>query len=58
METAHDALEFILAGATTVGLGTGLFYDPMAAKKINTGISQYLKSHNLGSVDKLVGKVF
>ena len=31
IETAHDALEFVLAGATTVGLGTALFYDPLAS---------------------------
>src|ERR1700685_1461045 len=41
--TATDALEFIIAGATAVGVGTALFYDPMACKRINEGISTYLR---------------
>ena len=43
IETAHDALEFVLAGATTVGLGTALFYDPLAPQKVNAGIDEYLR---------------
>ena len=35
--TATDALEFMIAGATAVGVGTALFYDPMVCKKINAG---------------------
>jgi len=41
--TPTDALEFILAGATAVGVGTALFYDPMVCKKINAGIAEYLR---------------
>ncbi|MDG2316630.1 MAG: dihydroorotate dehydrogenase [Gammaproteobacteria bacterium] len=55
METASDAIEFLLAGATTVGLGTGLFYDPLAAKRINTGIENYLRTHDFESVSDIVG---
>ena len=55
IETARDALEFILAGATAVGLGTALFYDPLAAKRINAGIDAYLAENSLGSVEELVG---
>jgi dihydroorotate dehydrogenase (NAD+) catalytic subunit len=55
IETAHDALEFVLAGATTVGLGTALFYDPLAAKKINAGIDEYLGKNRVKSVAALVG---
>jgi dihydroorotate dehydrogenase (NAD+) catalytic subunit len=55
IETARDSLEFLLAGATTVGLGTALFYDPLAARKINTGIDAYLRAHRLESVTDLVG---
>ena len=53
--TVNDALEFIIAGATTVGLGTALFYDPLLCPIINDGISQYLKEHNLANVEALVG---
>ena len=55
VETAQDAIEFLLAGATTVGLGTALFYDPMAAKRINEEINDYLTRHDLDSVTDLVG---
>jgi dihydroorotate dehydrogenase (NAD+) catalytic subunit len=53
--TAADALEFIIAGASAVGIGTSLFYDPMVCKKINAGISEYLESQGLKSVEELVG---
>ena len=53
--TATDALEFIIAGATAVGVGTALFYDPMAARRINEGIAAYLASERMASVTELVG---
>ena len=53
--TANDAIEFIIAGAATVGVGTALFYDPLVCGKINTGIKDYLNRHNLESVAGLVG---
>ncbi len=53
--TAVDALEFIIAGASAVGVGTSLFYDPMVCKKINAGISEYLTAQGLASVEQLVG---
>lgn len=53
--TAEDALEFIIAGATTVGVGTALFYDPLVCRKINDGIAGYLAANGLSSVASLVG---
>ena len=53
--SANDALEFIVAGAATVGVGTALFYDPLVCEKINAGISQYLSDQNLSNLDSLVG---
>ena len=53
--SANDALEFIIAGAATIGVGTALFYDPLVCEKINTGISQYLSDHKLSNVGSLVG---
>ena len=52
---AADAIEFLLAGATTVGVGTALFYDPLVCRKINAGIAEYLARHNIGSVSELTG---
>ena len=53
--TPDDAIEFLIAGATTVGVGTALFYDPFACKKINAGISEYVTRHKINSISELVG---
>jgi dihydroorotate dehydrogenase (NAD+) catalytic subunit len=53
--SANDALEFIIAGAATVGVGTALFYNPLVCEKINTGISRYLSDQKLSNVGSLVG---
>ena len=53
--SANDALEFIIAGAATIGVGTALFYDPLVCEKINTGISRYLSDQKLSDVGSLVG---
>ncbi len=53
--SAEDALEFIIAGASAVGVGTALFYDPLICKSINDGIVEYLKRHELTEVSQLVG---
>jgi dihydroorotate dehydrogenase (NAD+) catalytic subunit len=52
---AEDALEFIIAGASAVGVGTALFYDPLVCPKINAGIGAYLADNGLASVADLVG---
>ncbi len=53
--SAADAIEFLLAGASAVGIGTALFYDPLICPKINAGIVAYLERHRFGSVSDLVG---
>ncbi len=55
--TVNDALEFIIAGASAIGLGTGLFYDPLLSKKINDGIADYLDTHQLNHLSELVGSL-
>ena len=47
---ADDALEFLHAGATAIGVGTALFYDPLVCPKINHGIAAYLAQRGLGSI--------
>ena len=54
---ATDAIEFLLAGASTVGLGTGLFYDPLCCKKINDGIVEYLDQNNHQHVREIIGSL-
>jgi dihydroorotate dehydrogenase (NAD+) catalytic subunit len=55
LTTAADALEFMVAGATAVGVGTALFYDPLVCKAINKGIFDYLLRHRLSSAALLAG---
>jgi dihydroorotate dehydrogenase (NAD+) catalytic subunit len=50
-----DAIEFLLAGATAVGIGTALFYDPLIMPKINQGILDYLDRHGLRHVNEATG---
>ncbi|MGQ0835101.1 MAG: dihydroorotate dehydrogenase [Gammaproteobacteria bacterium] len=53
--TVHDALEFLIAGASAVGIGTSLFYEPLVCKTINPGIAEYLRASGMRSVSELVG---
>jgi dihydroorotate dehydrogenase (NAD+) catalytic subunit len=50
-----DAIEFLLAGATAVGVGTGLFYEPLACPAINQGLRDYLDRHGIERVADLTG---
>jgi dihydroorotate dehydrogenase (NAD+) catalytic subunit len=53
--SATDAIEFLIAGASAVGVGTALFYDPLVCRKINEGIVEYLRAQGLKNVAELVG---
>ena len=53
--SANDALEFLIAGATAVGVGTALFYDPLVCPKINQGIADYLTRNGMSRVTDLIG---
>ena len=55
--TPSDALEFLIAGASAIGIGTALFYDPLICKKINAGITDYLAGNDMASVGELVGSL-
>ena len=54
---ARDALEFMIAGATAVQVGTANFFDPLIWPKLLDGISDYLRRHDIGRVADLVGTV-
>ncbi|MBN2646649.1 MAG: dihydroorotate dehydrogenase [Thiotrichales bacterium] len=54
---AEDAIEFFLAGASMVAIGTAIAKDPLIVKKVNQGIAKYLQQHNLQSVSELTGKL-
>ncbi|MBT8082592.1 MAG: dihydroorotate dehydrogenase [Gammaproteobacteria bacterium] len=55
--TPNDALEFLIAGASTIGIGTALFYDPLICRKINDGIVAYLADNGMASVGELTGSL-
>ena len=55
--TANDAIEFMIAGASAVGVGTALFYDPLVCRKINAGLVDYLERNGMTRVSELVGSL-
>ena len=57
ISSVNDAIEFIIAGASTIGIGTALFIDPLVCNKINEGIEKYLSAQGLDSLDSLVGSL-
>ncbi len=54
---AHDAVEFLLAGANAIAVGTAIFTDPYAPIKIIKGINEYLERHGCKSVSEIIGQV-
>lgn len=52
-----DALEFILAGATAVSVGTANFINPYATEEVLKGIESYMKKYNIDDINELVGAV-
>ena len=55
ISSAADAIEFILAGATAIQVGTANFIDPAITIKIKDGIEDYLQRHQIQSVTELIG---
>ena len=54
---ATDAIEFFLAGATAIQVGTANFIDPLVTLKIIQGIDEYLNRHNFKSVNEIIGSL-
>lgn len=52
---AKDAIEFILAGATAIQVGTANFIDPQVTEKVVEGIEDYMKRHNVKDINDLIG---
>ena len=53
--TPEDALEFLIAGATAIGIGTALFNDPLVCGKVNDGLRAYVHRKNLAHISDLTG---
>ena len=54
---ASDAIEFLIAGATAVAVGTANFTEPTASVDVINGIEQYLLDHDIADVHELIGSV-
>lgn len=55
--SAEDAVEFLLAGASAVGVGTGLFYEPLMCRELNQGMQAYMQRHGFHRVSELTGEL-
>jgi dihydroorotate dehydrogenase (NAD+) catalytic subunit len=57
ISTVDDALEFLIAGASAVQVGTANFYDPLIWYKLVAGLDAYLGRHGIARVADLVGSL-
>jgi len=57
LTTPNDAIEFAITGADALGLGTGLFYDPLICRKVCDGLQDYLTKHGMTSYHELIGSL-
>ena len=57
ISSAQDVIEFLMAGATAIEIGTANFIDPAIAYKVKTGINDWLDSHGCASVQEIIGAV-
>jgi dihydroorotate dehydrogenase (NAD+) catalytic subunit len=57
IQNAADAIEFLLAGATAVAVGTANFYEPQTALQVIAGIREFMQRNGIADVRALVGAV-
>ena len=57
ISSATDAVEFLLAGATAIEIGTANFIDPQISIKVINGINDYLERHHCKSVQEIIGQL-
>ena len=53
----RDVIEFMLAGATAVSIGTGNFIEPEVSIKAINEVEDYMKRHNIDDINTIIGKV-
>lgn len=54
ISTAEDAIEFFMAGATAIQIGTANFIDPAVTKKVKDGINEWLDNHNIADIHDII----
>lgn len=57
ISSATDAIEFLMAGATAIQIGTANFLDPTITMKVRDGINQWLDEHNISDVNDIIGSL-
>ncbi len=57
ISSAEDAIEFLMAGATAIEIGTANFLDPTISIKVRDGINAWLDAHGCHSIDEIIGVV-
>ena len=57
ISTAKDAIEFLMAGATAIEIGTANFLDPAVSIKVRDGINDWLDAHGCQSVEEIIGVI-
>ena len=57
IQDAEDAIEFMMAGATAVAIGTANFYEPQTALQVIAGLREFMERHQLSDVRQMVGSV-
>ena len=57
IQSAADAIEFLMAGATAVAVGTANFYEPQTALQVIAGLRQFMQQKGIGDVRELIGSV-
>ena len=55
ISSTNDALEFLMAGATAIEIGTANFIDPTITIKVIDGIQEYLNRHNIKNINDIIG---
>ena len=57
IQNAADAIEFMMAGATAVAVGTANFYEPQTTLQVIAGIREFMQKHGIKDVREIVGSV-
>jgi dihydroorotate dehydrogenase (NAD+) catalytic subunit len=55
--STEDALEFLIAGARAVQIGTANFYDPAVSERVALGLAQYCASHHIEDINEIIGSL-
>jgi dihydroorotate dehydrogenase (NAD+) catalytic subunit len=57
IQNAADAIEFMVAGATAVAVGTANFYEPQTALQVIAGLRNFMEKHDLKDAKEIIGSV-